>query len=89
MTIPEALTKIISKIDPFWTDRVWSMLTHSCVSRNGAFHSEVSNLRVNPEWPSRGSITMIRGDGKRVRLYMTKRDGFKIKITSKQNKTNA
>ena len=82
MTIPQALNKITSKIDPFWTGRVQSMLSHSCISRRGSFHAEVSNLRVNPEWPRKGSITLTRGDGKRVRLYMTKRDGFKIKVGS-------
>ena len=82
MTIPQAVSKIVSKIDPFWTSRVQSMLSHSCISRSGAFHADVSNLRVNPEWPRKGSITLTRGDGKRVRLYMTKRDGFKIKISA-------
>ena len=79
LTIPQALSRITSKIDPFWADRVHSMLVHSTVSRKGAFHPEIHSLRVNPEWPSKGSISFNRGDGKRVRLYMANRK-FKIAV---------
>ena len=79
LTIPQAVVRITSKIDPFWTDRVHSMLVHSSISRKGAFHPESRNLRVNPEWPSKGSISFNRGDGKRVRLYMKNRT-FKVDV---------
>lgn len=81
MTIKEAVFKISKKIDPFWTNRVQSMLVHSCISKKGAFHQDISGIRVCKEWPRKGSITCTRGDGAKVRLYMTRRDGFKIKIT--------
>mgnify|MGYP003124765960 CR=1 len=80
MTLPQAVSNITSKIDPFWADRVHSMLVSSCICKRGSFPAEISNLRVNPDWPRKGSITLTRGDKNRVRLYMTKRDGFKISI---------
>ena len=81
LTIPAAVNRITDKVGAFWADRVQSMLVHGCVSRKGAFHPEIRNLRVNPEWPSKGSISLTRADGKRVRLYMTK--GRKFKVTVK------
>jgi len=81
MDITEATTKITTKIGTFWTSRVQSMLVHGCISKKGAFPLDISELRVSKAWPRKGSITCTRGDGAKVRLYMTKRDGFKVRVT--------
>jgi len=80
MTFDKALSTILKRVGPFWEGRIHSMLVASCICKRGSFPCEITGLRVNPDWPRKGSITLTRGDGNRVRFYMTKRDGFKITI---------
>lgn len=68
---------------PRWQDRANDMLRHVCKRPASDGSTAIADHRVKVErvakgWPASGSIIVKRDDGKRFRLYMTRRDGFKI-----------
>ncbi len=81
----EAASDLIAKrlANRFWAGRAADMVRHTCLrgAKDGSTaiaDHRVKVDRVAGEWPRSGSITLTRDDGKRFRLYMTRRDGFKI-----------
>ena len=60
MTFDKALSTILKRVDPFWEGRIHSMLVASSICKRGSFPAEINGIRVNPDWPRKGSITLSR-----------------------------
>lgn len=83
----DAALYITSKkgVNRFYTDRIRDMISHvtlsdkpSCNSTRMSWHN-VKIDRVAKSWPMSGSIYLTRDDGKRYKLYMTKKE-FKVEL---------
>ncbi len=69
----DAFTIIKERLnDAFWAQSAIDKIRVSLWDGNG--YSDIAAIRVNPNWPHKGTISFVRvADGKRLKLSMNKK----------------